>query len=73
MITDGLNPLAVLLFVGAVLTALALAATYAFARITKRERLAQISSRALSAVWVVYLVLILLGSAGQSQSCARAR
>ena len=29
MITDGLNPLAVLLFVGAVLTAFALAATYA--------------------------------------------
>ena len=62
MVTDGLNPLTVLLFLGAVLTAVALAATYAFARITKRERLAQISSRALLGGVGLYLVFILTGS-----------
>lgn len=38
MVTDGLNPLTVLLFVGAVLGGGALAATYLFARFTKRVR-----------------------------------
>ena len=62
MVTDGLNPLTVLLFVGTVLTTLALAATYAVARITKRERLAQISSRTLLGGSGLYLVFILAGS-----------
>ena len=62
MITDGLNPFTVLLFVGAVLTAFALVATYGFARITKRERLAQISSRTLLGGVGLYLVFILAGS-----------
>jgi hypothetical protein len=62
VITDGLNPFTVLLFVGAVLTAFALAAIYAFARITKRERLARISSRALLGGVGLYLVFILAGS-----------
>ena len=62
MITDGLNPFTVLLFVGAVVTAFALAAIYAFARITKRERLARISSRALLGGVGLYLVFILAGS-----------
>lgn len=62
MITDGLNPFTVLLFVGAVLTAFALAALYAFARITKRGRLARISSRALLGGAGLYLVFILAGS-----------
>ena len=62
MITDGLNPFTVLLFLGAVLTAFALAATYAFARITRRERLAQISSRTLLGGVGLYLVFILAGS-----------
>lgn len=40
MITDGLNPFTVLLFAGAAITAFALAGTYLFAHITKREPLA---------------------------------
>ena len=43
MITDGLNPFTVLLFLGSVLAAVALTVTYVFARITKRERIARIS------------------------------
>ena len=62
MITDGLSPLAVLLFMGAVVAALTLAATYVFARISKREQLARISSRAFLGGVVVYLALILVGS-----------
>jgi hypothetical protein len=62
VVTDGLNPLAVLLFVGAVLTAFALAAIYAFARISKREPLARISSRALLGGVGLYLVFILASS-----------
>jgi hypothetical protein len=62
MITDGLNPLTVLLFAGAVLTAFALAGAYVFARITKREPLARISSRVLIGGAVFYLVLVLVGS-----------
>jgi hypothetical protein len=62
VITDGLNPFTLLLFVGAVLTAFALAATYAVARITRRERLAQISSRTLLGGMGLYLVFILAGS-----------
>jgi hypothetical protein len=62
MITDGLNPFAVLLFAGAVLTALTLAAMYVFARISKRAPLARISSRAFLGGAVVYLALILVGS-----------
>lgn len=62
MITDGLNPFTVLLFVGAVLTAFALAALYAFARFAGRERLARTSSRVLLGGVGLYLVLILVGS-----------
>lgn len=62
MITDGLNPFAVLLFVGAVLTALILAGTYLVARVSKREQLARISSRAFLGGAALYLALILVGS-----------
>jgi len=62
MITDGLNPFAVLLFGGAVVTALTLAALYVFARISKREPLARISSRAFLGGATIYLALILVGS-----------
>jgi len=62
MITDGLNPFAVLLFMGAVLTALTLAALYLFARISKRAPLARLSSRAFLGGVVIYLGLILMGS-----------
>ena len=62
MITDGLSPLAVLLFAGAVLTALTLVAVYVFARISKRDPLARIASRAFLGGAAVYLALILIGS-----------
>ena len=62
MITDGLNPLTVLLFVGAVLTAGALLVLYVIARVTKREPLAQIALRILLGGAGVYAVLLLIGS-----------
>lgn len=62
MITDGLNPLAVLLFVGAVLLAFAIAGVYLFARVTRRERLARVSSRVFVGGAALYLALILIGS-----------
>ena len=62
MVTDGLNPVAVLLFIGAVFSAFGLAGTYLFARLTKRERLARISSRAFVAGGVAYYALLVIGS-----------
>lgn len=62
MVTDGLNPLTVLLFVGSVLLAFALAGAYLFARVTRRERLARISSRVFVGGAALYVVLILIGS-----------
>lgn len=71
MITDGLNPIAVLLFIGAMLTAFALAGTYLFSRITKRERLARISSRVFVGGAALYLAIVLTGSiASQSRVLA---
>ena len=71
MITDGLNPFAVLLFVGAVLTAFALAGTYLFSRITKRERLARLSSRVFVGGAALYLAIVLTGSiASESRELA---
>ena len=43
MITDGLNPLTVLLFVGAALAGATLIVLYIFARVTKREPFARAS------------------------------
>jgi len=62
VITDGLNPFTVLLFAGALLVGVALAVRYVFARITKREPLARISSRLLVGGVGVYAVLIVVGS-----------
>ena len=62
MITDGLNPLTVLLFAGAVLTAGALVVVYAIARFTKREPLGRIALRILLGGAGVYVVLLLIGS-----------
>jgi len=62
MITDGLNPFTVLLFVGAVLAAAALIALYVFARVTKREPFARIALRLLLGGIGVYVVLFLLAS-----------
>lgn len=62
MITDGLNPFTLLLFVGAVLAGVVLVALYVVARVTKREPLGRISSRLLIGGAATYLVLLLLGS-----------
>lgn len=63
MITDGLNPFTVLLFLGSVLAAVALTVTYVFARITKRERIAWISLRVLLGGVGAYAVLLICLSA----------
>lgn len=57
MITDGLNPLTVLLLVGAVLGGAALIALYVFARIAKREPFARITLRMLLGGAALYLLL----------------
>jgi hypothetical protein len=62
VITDGLNPFTVLLFAGAVLVGVALAALYVIARVIKREPVARISSRLLIGGVGVYLLLLAVGS-----------
>lgn len=62
MVTDGLSPLTLLLFVGLVLGSAALVAAYVFARITKREPLARTSLRLLVGGVGVYLVLLVIAS-----------
>lgn len=62
MVTDGSNPFTVLVFAGAVFAGFALAATYVFARLTKREPLARVSSRLLIGGAGAYLILIVVGS-----------
>jgi hypothetical protein len=59
MITDGLNPLTVLLFVGAVLAAAALILLYVIARVTKREPFARLTLRTLLGGAGLYLLLFL--------------
>ena len=59
MITDGLNPLTVLLFVGAALAGVTLIVLYAIARATKRESLARITLRLLLGGAGVYVVIFL--------------
>jgi len=59
MITDGLNPLTVLLFVGAALAGVTLIVLYAIARATKRESLARITLRLLLGGASVYVVIFL--------------
>jgi len=62
MITDGLNPLTVLLFVGAALAGVTLIVLYAIARATKRESLARITLRLLLCGAGVYVVIFLIAS-----------
>jgi hypothetical protein len=62
MITDGLNPFTVLLFMGAVLAGATLIVLYVIARVTKREPVAQITLRLLAGGAGVYVVLFLLAS-----------
>ena len=59
MITDGLNPFTVLLFVGAVLAAATLIVLYIVARVTKREPFARITLRVLLGGVGLYLLLSL--------------
>src|SRR5260370_24768912 len=63
MITDGVNPFTVLLFLGSVLAAGALTVTYVFARITQREQIAWISLRVLLGGVGAYAVLLICFSA----------
>jgi len=63
MITDGLNPFTVLLFLAFVLAAVALIVTYVLARITRRERIARISLRLLLGGVGCYCVALLVAAA----------
>jgi len=67
MTTDGLNPLTVLLFVGAVLAGVTLTILYAFARVTKRQPFARITLRVLLGGVGLYLLLF-LGASVSSHS-----
>ena len=67
MITDGLNPFTVLLFVGAVLAGTALLVLYVIARVTKHEPLARVTLRGLLGGVGLY-VLIFLGASVFSHS-----
>jgi hypothetical protein len=62
MITDGLNPFTVLLFVGAVLSGATLLVLYTIARVTKREPFARITLRLLVAGAGLYAVVFLVVS-----------
>ena len=59
MITDGLNPFTVLIFVGAALAGVTLIVLYAIARATKRESLARITLRLLLGGAGAYAVIFL--------------
>jgi hypothetical protein len=62
MITDGLNPLTVLMFVGAVLGGAALVVIYAVARVMRREAFARLTLRVLLGGAGVYMVVFLIAS-----------
>jgi hypothetical protein len=62
MITDGLNPITVLLFIGAALAAVTLVVLYVIARATKRESFARITLRLLLGGAGVYVVMFLVAS-----------
>lgn len=63
MNTDGMNPIAALLLLGAALTGLALASVYVFAKITKRDAVARLTGRVLLGGAGAYVALLLVGSA----------
>src|ERR1041385_7211145 len=62
MITDGLNPLTVLLFAGTVLSVVGLALIYLIARLLKNQTLARISARVLLGGAGLYLLVLLVAS-----------
>ena len=59
MITDGLNPVTVLLFVGAVLGGAALVVLFLVARVTQRQPFARLTLRTLIAGAGLYALLVL--------------
>jgi len=63
MTTDGMNPIAALLLLGAALTAVALACVFVVAKITKRDAAARLTGRVLLGGAGVYVALLLVGSA----------
>jgi hypothetical protein len=63
MVTDGLNPITVLLFATLVLGGAALAALYVFARVTERAPVARLSRGLLLGGIGVYVILLLIASA----------
>jgi hypothetical protein len=66
VVTDGLTPLTVLLFLGAIVAGGMLLAAYLYARITKREPLGRLSLRMLLGEAGVYLLLLIVSSATSS-------
>jgi hypothetical protein len=62
MITDGLNPLTVLLFSGAVLGGVALAVLYVILRVIKRDAFARVTLRVLLGGAGAYVVIFLIAS-----------
>ena len=62
MITDGLNPITVLLFVGAALAGAALIVIYVIARVTKREPVARMTLRLWVGGTVLYAIVFLVTS-----------
>jgi hypothetical protein len=63
VVTDGLNPITVLLFAALVLGGAALAALYVFARVTERAPVARLSRGLLLGGIGVYVILLLIASA----------
>jgi hypothetical protein len=63
VVTDGLNPITVLLFAALVLGGAALAALYVFARVTERAPVARLSLGLLLGGIGVYGILLLIASA----------
>lgn len=62
MITDGLNPFTVLLFLGAVVAGTTLIVLYIVARVTRRQPLGRITLRLLVGGAGVYVVIFLIAS-----------
>ena len=63
MVTEGLTPISVLLFAGAVVAGAGLLAAYLFARVTKREPLGRMSLRLLLGGAGLYVLLLIVSSA----------
>jgi hypothetical protein len=62
MVTDGLNPITVLLFLGSLLVGAALLVIYVFTRLTKKEEVARITGRVLVGGAATYALILLTAS-----------